>query len=182
MDVNFSINLLNVEAIYNDTYNELNIKIQEIMDKFESGSTYRELKSSGILNFNNYIESKKNSLFGINPSTNNLKDYLNDVIKNHYGIDNLLCEKSFDVDESNTLQILSSIKKLSEYDNNYNELSDKPILDYESNFNVLISKSNLNFNEVHTNGEVSNITYDTSYKLYENEEELHYATPSSSIY
>lgn len=180
MDVNFSINLANVEANYNETYSELDTKIQELMDKFESGSTYQQLKSSSILNFNNYIEGKKSSLFGIKNSTNNVKDFFNDVIKNHRGIDNFLCELQYEIDEAGTLEILSSIKKLSDYDNNYNELSEKPILDYESNFNILISKSNLTFSEA--SGTVSEINYDASYQTYENEEELHYATPSSSVY
>ena len=169
MDVNFSINLSNVEAIYGETSSELNSKIDEIIDKFQSCSSYQQLKSSSILNFNGYIEGKKSSLF-------------HDCIKSHYGIDNLLRELPFEIIDANTVQILSSIKKLSSYDNNYNELSDRPIIDYETVFNPLISKSNLNFNEAYTNGEVSNINYDTKYELYENEEELHFATPSSSVY
>lgn len=182
MDVNFSINLSNVEANYGETYNELDLKINDILDKFQNCSSYQQLKSTSILNFNGYIEGKKSSLFAISSSTNNVKDFFNDCIKSHYGIDNLLRELPFEIIDTNTVQILSSIKKLSSYDNNYNELSEKPIIDYESSFNVLISKSNLNFNEAYTNGEVSNINYDTKYELYENEEELHFATPSSSVY
>lgn len=181
MDTTFSINLANVENEFVATYDEIDTNMTKLEDEFLGGGTYKQLKSSGILNFSGYIEGVKTSLFQIKKSTNNVKDFLNDVITDHKGIDNYLCELPFEILEDGTLQILNSIKKLSEYDNNYSEISDKPVIDFQSSFNILISKSDLKFDEVQAVG-TDNISYDTSYQRYETEEELHFATPSSNVY
>lgn len=180
MNVNFKINLPNVENNCNETYQKLNENIENIKNIFLSGNTYNQLNSSNILNFNNYITNKKDSLFAIENSTINVHEFLKEVIKNHLGIDDLLSERPYEITEESTLEILSKIKKLSEYDNKYDSSTNNPIIDYKSNFNVLISKSNLNFADASSS--ITNIKYDYSYDNYKKEEELKFATPSSSIY
>ena len=184
MNEDFKINLDLLNDIYmNDFNRNISMKIEEIIDNFNNSLTYKELSSSSILNFNNYIEKKKSILNQMQPSFNNLSSYFNEVIDNHTGIDLMLRENSNSlITDPNSVSILSSIKKMSLYDREYDEKSNNVIIDYKPQFNYLISKSNITFSESYMGVSVNDVNYNKEYPIYEEEKELKEVTSFSSLY
>jgi len=184
MNEDFKINLDLLNDIYSNEFKKsISTKIEEIINNFTNSLTYKELSSSSILNFNNYIDRQKNVLTKIRPSFNSLSDYFREIIDNHTGIDLMLRESSNDlITDPNTISILSSIKKLSTYDRTYNEKSNNVIIEYKPSFSYLISKSNITFSESSIGVDITDVDYNKEYPVYEEESELKEATSFSSLY
>lgn len=183
MNTNFEIDLSVINGIYYDTFIENIPKLfEEIDDRFRNGTTYKELSSSTMLNFSGYINGKLNSLLDLPVKGKNLGNFLKEVLDNHVGIDAILREEQGGmITDNNAFLTLSNLKKISEFDNEYDPVSNHPLIEFDTVFTPPLSGEGYNFTESES---VINFNYDVMLKkedyYIENEKQL-FETESESV-